>query len=66
MILFTWWLPDGQLLGRRTVWKYPQLRIPFTVEDSWDGTHLKINMEAKNEGLEDDFLFQTGDFQVPC
>ena len=29
-------------------------------------TPLKINMEPKNEGLEDDFPFQTGDFQVPC
>ena len=23
-------------------------------------------MESKNEGLEDDFPFQTGDFQVPA
>ena len=29
-------------------------------------TPLKTNMEPKNEGLEDDFPFQTGDFQVPC
>ena len=29
-------------------------------------TPLKINMETKNEGLEDSFPFQTGDFQVPC
>ena len=29
-------------------------------------TPLKINMEPKNEGFEDDFPFQTGDFQVPC
>ena len=29
-------------------------------------TPLKINMEPKNEGLEDDFPFQTGDFQVEC
>ena len=28
-------------------------------------TPLKINMEPKNAGLEDDFPFQTGDFQVP-
>ena len=26
----------------------------------------KTNMEPKNGGLEDDFPFQTGDFQVPC
>ena len=29
-------------------------------------TPLKINMEPKNGGLEDDFPFQGGDFQVPC
>ena len=29
-------------------------------------TPPKINMAPKNEGLEDDFTFQTGDFQVPC
>ena len=29
-------------------------------------TPLKINMEPQSEGLEDDFPFQTGDFQVPC
>ena len=29
-------------------------------------TPMKINMEPKNGGLEDDFPFQTGDFQVPC
>ena len=29
-------------------------------------TPLKINMEPKNGGLEDDFPFQTGDFQVPA
>ena len=27
-------------------------------------TPLKINMEPKNEGLEDDYPFQTGDVQV--
>ena len=31
-----------------------------------DDTPLKINMEPKNGVLEDDFPFQTGDFQVPC
>ena len=30
------------------------------------GTPLKMNMEPKNKGLEDDYPFQTGDFQVPC
>ena len=29
-------------------------------------TPLKINMEPQNEGLEDVFPFQMGDFQVPC
>ena len=28
-------------------------------------TPLKINMEHNSEGLEDDFPFQSGDFQVP-
>jgi len=27
---------------------------------------LKINMEAKHGGLEDDFPFQLGDFEVSC
>ena len=27
---------------------------------------LKMNMEAKHGGLEDDFPFQLGDFEVPC
>ena len=29
-------------------------------------TPLKINMEPNNEGLEDGFPSETGDFQVPC
>ena len=29
-------------------------------------TPLKINMEPNNEGLEDGFPCETGDFQVPC
>ena len=29
-------------------------------------TPLKTKMEPKNEGLEDYFPFQTGDFEVPC
>ncbi len=29
-------------------------------------TPWKINMEHNNGGLEDDFPFQTGDFQVPA
>ncbi len=29
-------------------------------------TPPKTNMEPQNGGLEDDFPFQTGDFQVPC
>ena len=29
-------------------------------------TPLKINMEPENAGLEDEFPFQTADFQVPC
>ena len=30
------------------------------------GTPPKTNMEPQNEGLEDEFPFQMGDFQVPC
>ncbi len=29
-------------------------------------TPPKTNMEPQNEGLEDHFPFQRGDFQVPC
>ena len=29
-------------------------------------TPPKFNMEPQNEGLEDVFPFQMGDFQVPC
>ena len=29
-------------------------------------TPWKINMEPKNEGLEDDVPFQKDDFEVPC
>ena len=29
-------------------------------------TPLKVNMESNNEGLEDGFPCETGDFQVPC
>ena len=29
------------------------------------GTPWKINMEPENDGLEDDFPFQLGDFYVP-
>ena len=29
-------------------------------------TPPKTNMEPENEDLEDEFPFQTGDFQVPC
>ena len=29
-------------------------------------TPPKTNMEPKNVGVEDDFPFQRGDFQVPC
>ena len=31
-----------------------------------EGTPPKFNMEPKNQGLEDVFPFQMGDFQVPC
>ena len=33
---------------------------------SFPFTPPKTNMARENGGLEDDFPFQTGDFQVPC
>ena len=30
------------------------------------GTPPKTNMEPQNEGLEDEFPFKWGEFQVPC
>ena len=46
--------------------QYPGIRsdacLPlYRIHPDW-----KTNMEPKNGGLEDDFPFQTGDFQVPC
>lgn len=34
--------------------------------ESRNDTHQKINIEPKNEDLEDDFPFESGDFQVQC
>ena len=42
----------------------PEIREMSLVYKNY--TPLKMNMEPKNEGLEDDFPFETGDFQVPC
>ena len=39
---------------------------PHFFEVSMINTPLKINMEPKNEGLEDDFPFILGHVQVPC
>ena len=30
------------------------------------GTPPQINIEPENDGLEDDFPFLMGDFEVPC
>ena len=43
--------------GFEKVKTYPNKNTP---------TPRKIDMEPKNGGLEDDFPFQTCDFQVPC
>ena len=45
--------------------------LPSKKHHPWDDcvylpTPLKISMAPKNEDLEDDSAFQTGDFQVPC
>ena len=39
---------------------------PVNVRCRGEGCHLHNSMEPKNEGLEDDFPFQTRDFQVSC
>jgi len=51
-----------------TAWVFRVPGVCACVEqnENWLNTSLKINMEPKNGGLEDDFPFQTGDFQVPC
>jgi len=45
------------------------MRFVWVIEhlnDHYLSTPLKINMEPKNGGFEDDFPFQAVDFQVPC
>ena len=41
-------------------------RKDLTDSQKCSDTPPKTKMEAKNEGLEDDFPFQRHDFQVPC
>jgi len=43
-----------------------QQAVTKTSKEYLGGTPLKINMEPQNEGLEDVFPFQMGDFQVLC
>lgn len=54
---------------------FPSVQCWFTSSLFWvtnaglesrNSTHQKINMEPKNEDLEDDFPFERGDFQVQC
>ncbi len=42
------------------------LENPEFLEDWLPVTPGKINMEPKNGGLEHEFPFQLGNFQVPC
>ena len=55
------------LIRRRSVGRKKK-RVPATKVCVAQGvfTPLKTQMEPKNGCLEDDFPFQTGDFQVPC
>ena len=38
----------------------------ISLKNSIHSRKLTWNPEPRNEGLEDDFRFQTGDIQVPC
>ena len=42
------------------------IEIPSNLHKFEGGTPPKINIEPENDGLEEYFPFQTGDFQVPC
>ena len=60
-------------LKRSRIWELGKISRKKTTNLSHPGTHQKkigtppkSNMEPENGGLEDDFPFQTGDFQVPC
>ena len=53
----------GEKFQRKTDFSTRFLANSLTFDFSF--TPLKINMEPKNEGLEDDVPFETGDFQVP-
>ena len=46
--------------------KMVKSRYQTNLKDDEDNTPPKAKMEPQNAGLEDDFPFQTGDFQVPC
>ena len=62
-----WMEPDGKVVSL----KAKEFLLPKWPSSWWTPkdpsyTPPKINMEPENGGLEDDFPFQTGDFQVPC
>ena len=44
----------------------PRIAHPIDYFYCLETTPLKTNMEPQNGGLEDDFPFQRGDFQVLC
>ena len=60
----------NQILSNMFKWNQSEVvrseMQPHFFEVSMINTPLKINMEPKNEGLEDDFPFILGHVQVPC
>ena len=56
---------DGPERGKKKGWERPG-RVPGPLGKIILVTPPKTNMEPQNEGLEDVFPFQMGDFQVPC
>ena len=54
-------------LGANSQWIYQGHQKMCNQRCCWNPTSREnYPMEPKNGGLEDDFPFQTGDFQVPC
>ena len=41
-------------------------KLDALVQDYLKATAPKMDLEQTNEGLEDDFPLQVGDFQIPC
>ena len=55
-----------QSFGEKQAWQDWQAKFGIL---SWQFNHVdpwKLRWNSKNEGLEDEFHFQKGDFHVPC